>query len=163
MSEKYEQMMKQFPHLYADRNASMQVTCMCWGIDCGEGWHDIIRDLSAELEAMILKLPPEAQEQVKASQVKEKYGGLRFYMTASTDEMEKAIGRASRKCSTICEDCGQPGKNEELFGWWRTRCHDCYLAELVYRCPSRLTLLIETGIAVTQAEWNKYKAKHKDK
>lgn len=47
-----EQLCKDFPLLYVDRNASMQQTCMCWGFP-GSGWHQIIRDLSEKLEALI--------------------------------------------------------------------------------------------------------------
>lgn len=42
-----------FPLLYADRHASMQETCMCWGFDCSDGWYDIIRRASAKLEDLI--------------------------------------------------------------------------------------------------------------
>lgn len=82
---------------------------------------------------------------------------LRFYMTSGTDEMDKLISEAEDKSERTCEDCGQPGKNGALLGWWRTRCYDCYMAELVYHYSSRLELLVHRGIAISQEDWNRYK------
>ncbi len=45
-----------FPILYQDREAPMQSTCMCWGFP-GDGWFQIIWDLSEKLEALLGKLP----------------------------------------------------------------------------------------------------------
>lgn len=46
----------------------------------------------------------------RASQVKEKFGTLRFYMTSQTPEMDKIIEKACRKSAKTCEECGKPGK-----------------------------------------------------
>jgi hypothetical protein len=107
-----------FPLLYADRNASMQVTCMCWGFP-GDGWYDLIREASGKLEALIsLQLRP---EDYKASQVKEKFGTLCFYMTGETPEMRAIIKAAEAKSAVTCEECGAPGKLIQA-GWWYTAC-----------------------------------------
>jgi len=116
-----------FPLLYADRNASMQETCMCWGFEVGDGWHDIIYKLSDKLEKMIKeyeKKNPDAKGIMKASQVKEKFGTLRYYMTSSTDEMEKVISKAESQSAKTCEVCGKPGDLTGK-GWYRTLCNKC--------------------------------------
>jgi len=59
-----------------------------------------------------------------ASQVKEKYGTLRFYMTCETDEMSKIIRTAEKKSAITCEGCGLPGKRNTL-GWISTLCNQC--------------------------------------
>jgi len=59
-----------------------------------------------------------------ASQVKEKFGTLRFYMTSGTEEMYNLIHEAEEKSGTICEDCGKPGKIRHG-GWIRTLCDEC--------------------------------------
>ena len=46
--------MQTFPLLYADRHQSMQTTAMCWGFSCGDGWFDIIWQLSLKLEPLII-------------------------------------------------------------------------------------------------------------
>lgn len=119
-----------FPLLYGDRNAPMQHTCMCWGFDCGDGWYDLIYELSSKLEALIQKFKDEDPSDVKdyglprAAQVKEKFGGLRFYMTSGTDGMFDLIEEAEGKSNVICEWCGNPGEQNGS-GWIRTLCDDC--------------------------------------
>lgn len=60
----------------------------------------------------------------RASQVKEKFGTLRFYMTCETDEMDKLIQEAEHLSAVTCEECGEPG---ELRGtsWLTTLCDSC--------------------------------------
>ena len=60
----------------------------------------------------------------RAAQVKEKFGGLRFYMTGGTDEIFGLIERAEEESYAICEQCGEPGR-ETGNGWIRTLCEDC--------------------------------------
>lgn len=61
----------------------------------------------------------------RASQVKEKFGGLRFYMTHATDEMYDITDAAEQESEEICEQCGAPG---ELRGnaWLTTLCQPCH-------------------------------------
>lgn len=111
-----------FPLLYRDRHADMRTTCMCWGFCCGDGWFKLIRDLSAKLEPMIAALPEPSRSACRASQVKEKFGGLRFYLTTGTAEMHNAISEAQQKSYEICETCGQPGSGRERNGWYYVAC-----------------------------------------
>ena len=64
----------------------------------------------------------------RAAQVKQKLGGLRFYMNYSNEKMEKLISKASQKSYKICEDCGEEGKlRTENRRWTRTLCDKCDL------------------------------------
>lgn len=114
-----EKLVKTFPNLYAKRYASMQETCMCWGFDCDDGWFDIIWELSEKLEKL---------GGVVASQVKEKYGTLRFYAdwTRETDEKlaMKYISEAEEKSAVTCEITGKPGKLISYRGWLMVRCDE---------------------------------------
>ncbi len=58
-----------------------------------------------------------------ASQTKEKYGTLRFYMTSETEEMSKYISEAENLSAKTCEDCGAPGKYRNG-GWVATLCDE---------------------------------------
>ena len=60
----------------------------------------------------------------RASQVKEKFGTLRFYMTSATSEMYDLVQEAEEKSATICENCGKPGKLRSG-GWIRCLCDEC--------------------------------------
>ena len=159
-----QNLVKSFPNLYRDRYGDMRSTCMVWGFP-GNGWYDILWDLSKKLEKMIVKIkkdnpPPKylkfktkwnkivykifqpifripkldwflfdlGMEYPCASQVKEKFGTLRFYMTSYTKQMDKAIGEAERKSAITCELCGKKGKlNKE--GWITCLCTKCRKAQ----------------------------------
>ena len=64
----------------------------------------------------------------RASQIKEKYGALRFYMTGETDEMFAIINKAEEQSSVTCENCGKKGKLRGR-GWLYTRCAPCWKKE----------------------------------
>jgi len=120
-------LVKAFPLLYGDRNAPMQSTAMCWGFP-GDGWFDIIWDLSSKLEPLIQKCIDEEQDTElypKAFQVKEKFGGLRFYMTYDTDEIYDLISEAEALSLKTCEECGKPGEKRSG-GWIHTHCDYCH-------------------------------------
>ncbi len=91
------------------------------GFETGDGWFRIIYDLSAELESLIEKLPPEERNNYFTVQVKEKFGLLNFYMSKITEEMRSLICEAEGKSASTCEECGRQGK---LRGgrWLKTLC-----------------------------------------
>ena len=134
----------------------MQVTAMCWGFECGDGWYNIIDILCGLLtsdyrqaksrydnikdkvdqvqnewskkivtQEMIdeakAKLDEETLKVPVAVQVKEKFGGLRFYVQAATDKQWSYINFAESMSYRTCEDCGAPGKTY-TDGWHTTLC-----------------------------------------
>lgn len=126
MREELDQALcRDFPNVFADRFGKS--TPMSRGFNVDDGWEPIIREAAAKIETEILKLSPEEQQEAKAmgyymaSQVKEKFGTLRFYLTSGTKTMYDAAEEAERKSESICEQCGQPG---ELRGkhWLYTAC-----------------------------------------
>jgi len=116
-----------FPNLYKDRHGDKRRTCMCWGFECGEGWFDLIWELSAKLESLIVKEGPQ-EYPMCASQVKEKFGGLRFYMTCATPEIYDIIGEYEHKSYKTCETCGKKGKIRGGV-WNRTLCTKCAIEQ----------------------------------
>lgn len=116
------QLVKEFPNLYRDRYGDKRETCMVWGFP-SDGWFQIIYDLSSKLEKLILEISEEKRASYKASQVKEKFGGLRFYMRASTPEMEALIDEAETLSLKTCEECGKPGVLRSG-GWLLTLCDE---------------------------------------
>jgi len=65
----------------------------------------------------------------KASQVKEKFGTLRFYLTKGTDRMYDLIHEAERLSSRTCEECGKPGLYDNKTGWYYTLCEEHWKKE----------------------------------
>ena len=68
-----------------------------------------------------VKLDEEATKVPVASQVKEKFGGLRFYVQAATDKHYQYITFAESMSYRTCEECGNPGKTY-TDGWHMTLC-----------------------------------------
>lgn len=75
---RYDEMMNSCPMLYADRHLPMTATCMCWGIEAGDGWFEPLNKLSHKLERLN-EFYKKDRVCIRAEQVKEKFGTLRFY------------------------------------------------------------------------------------
>ncbi len=111
---------ERFPQLYRDRHASMQKTAMCWGFP-GDGWFNILWMLSLAIED---EVKMSGNPEVVATQVKEKFGALRFYIDSGNSRIYDLIMLAERLSETTCEDCGAYGKTRGG-GWIRTLCDKC--------------------------------------
>lgn len=128
MSPELERKLKtDFPYLYAELNTPYPTTSlMSFGIDCDDGWFNILYDASAKIEAEILKEPADYRAAYRAEQIKEKFGGIRLYMLASNDRIESIIRELERQSFNTCEFCGSPGTaTENGRGWIKTVCEDC--------------------------------------
>jgi hypothetical protein len=80
----------------------------------GKGWSKILDKL--------YDLKP---RNVYVMQVKEKYGGLRFYIGSADKEFFDAIDAAEKESFNTCEVCGELGKPRDL-GWILTLCEKHY-------------------------------------
>src|SRR5688572_30797422 len=84
-----------------------------YGIQCGPGW--------ASLYDPLIELCNKAG--VEITQIKEKFGGLRFYTRQTpSPELKAAIDLAEGLSVFMCEDCGQAGKRRSDNGWIHTLC-----------------------------------------
>lgn len=85
------------------------------GFWCPTGWNDLIIQLDKDLA----KTDPGYQ----IGQVKEKFGGLRYYVGAVSAAGRSLIREAENKSFFICQECGQPGKLRR-HGWAATLCDE---------------------------------------
>lgn len=67
------------------------------------------------------KMEEEEQRVPVAVQVKEKFGGLRFYVDRASDKHYDYINFAENMSHRTCEECGSPGITYHM-GWYRTLC-----------------------------------------
>ena len=151
-----ETLCAKYPLIFKDRHENMQHTAMCWGLECGDGWYNIIDVLcglltsdyrqaqsryesikdkldkprwegsknivtQTEIDEAKAKLDEETLKVPVATQVKEKFGGLRFYVQAATKEHYNYISFAESMSYHTCEECGAPGKTY-TDGWHMTLC-----------------------------------------
>ena len=111
-------LIRKYPRLYCGVNKPITENLMSFGFECGNGWFDLIDRLSAELIAH----DPDAE----AVQVKEKFGGLRFYTGGLIDGGYAIIGKYEDESYATCEVCGKEGSSRDANSYWiRTLCQEC--------------------------------------
>lgn len=82
----------------------------------GPGWVPLVDKLIADLI--------ELGWDKDLHQCKEKFGGLRFYIGASSPEIVNRIEMAELDSIRTCEWCGAPGKKRRSGSWLITRCDE---------------------------------------
>jgi len=97
-----------FPKLYPEFHPLRPMKETPFFFECRDGWFALLWDLSVKLEAEIAAMD-DKQKLPFTKQVKEKFGTLRFYMSAYTDNISAAIKEAEGISSITCEICGEPG------------------------------------------------------
>ena len=127
-----KQLVEKYPKIFRDRYGDMKQTLMCWGFDHGDGWYQILDSLCGNIQNYIDWNNKSAEagykdfkpvEQVVAVQVKEKFGGLRFYYDGGNDHISGMVRMAESWAANTCEECGSPGK-VRTGGWIRTLCDE---------------------------------------
>lgn len=101
---------------------------IAFGFECGDGWAELLVELSKKIQAHLNTLDPEVAAQIVALQVKEKYGTLRFYVSAHDENIENLIKDAEKKSAVTCEHCGKDGKIRGDF-WYYVACDEHTLKE----------------------------------
>lgn len=89
--------------------------------DVGKGWYPLIKEL---IEKLI-----ENGWDKKICQVKEKFGGLRFYPQGLSEENWKIVSEYEKKSYETCEVCGKKGKTRNDGHWLTTLCNKHYKKE----------------------------------
>lgn len=121
-----EQLVKKYSKIFADRNADMKETAMCWGFECGDGWYWLIDNLCDSIQSYIDQNEHLHIPQVIATQVKEKWGGLRFYINGGDGRIAGMIQLAEHMSFKICEICGSTENIKQTEGWVQSLCPNCF-------------------------------------
>jgi len=120
-----EKLLNKFPDMFTQPSRGKRKNSLISNIACGDGWFDIIWKLCEEIEAM----------RPTVMQIKEKFGGLRFYASFPKDYSEQGwalVRKAEEQASETCEECGEPGEFRVRNGWRMLscdKCHDIYCKE----------------------------------
>lgn len=109
------------------------------GFSIGAGWYPIVEALCRQIEsytswrnrtreALLKDNPynhpiPDEVPQVIVEQIKEKFGGLRFYYSGGDDYIRGLEVMAELWANHTCEECGHPGTRRSG-GWIRTLCDE---------------------------------------
>jgi hypothetical protein len=162
MKQEYEnRIYNDFPEFFEAVKSEKEGDChtpqYLFGIEVGDGWFDLIYKLFSDLKKATIKnvvayigiLPKDHYPQI--FQIKEKLGGLCFYIDNATDEQYKLISKAQSDSYHICEICGKKGKLRRVDDWLLTECKQCLIKYLNRKNLSYWHYLYHI---------NKYKAKN---
>jgi len=124
-----------YPEIFHDRKLPMSQTCMCWGIECGDGWFDLLDNLCKKVTV----ISKHTGIIMKAQQVKEKFGTLRFYHMEDVEDrkvskkdldvfcgiIDQLVSYAESESEHTCEVCGSMWGKLRTEGWNVTICDEC--------------------------------------
>jgi hypothetical protein len=118
MDNEYENFAKnmeeKFPLMFANKYGGFAV---------GAGWYSIIESLCSNIQQHIdwREKQNNPIPQVVVEQIKEKFGGLRFYYQGGDEQIHGMVRMAESWAGRSCEECGSPGERRGG-GWIRTLC-----------------------------------------
>ena len=125
-----------YPELFYTRNDPSPNLSLMWGIECEDGWYNLIDVLCSELiKSSRAKLEnckniQEYEKMIETSpslplivQIKEKFGTLRIYIDNIDENQQILINLIENLSCKVCEFCGT-FKDVTLYkkGWWKTLC-----------------------------------------
>src|SRR5579864_3995023 len=122
-----EALVRDFPLTFA-RDANGREPWSMFGFECSDGWEPSIRK-TAELLEPLIKAAKESDPHgyaagyYRTSQLKEKFGTGRWYLSGGTDAMQELVEIWEAATYAICETCGKTGELRGR-GWVYTACWD---------------------------------------
>jgi hypothetical protein len=124
MNKALEQKMVERWPTWFNTGGDIKDTAMARGFEHDDGWFDILWRLCEDLEPLVTEMERAGGPKFEVLQVKEKFGGLRFYVSCRRHEaISQRIGIAADESFHTCEVCGQPGRLRED-RWIKTLCDE---------------------------------------
>ena len=128
MNEKLtNKLFKKYPKIFpGGKKVDPKKSLLAFGIETHDGWYWLIDNLCHTIQNYINQNKHLKIKQIEASQVKEKFGGLRFYTNGGGDELIRGmIWLAESLSYDICEDCGKNGTTLDNSGFIQSLCDEC--------------------------------------
>lgn len=123
------QIFEECPLIYRRTADGAETIVLRRGVECGDGWFELIHQLSLSIESIAQHLQREGVPICmlpQVSQVKEKFGDLRVYLEKSAAGVAEVVDVARQRAAKTCELCGQPGKKRITSSEWVTvLCDNC--------------------------------------
>lgn len=110
-----------FPEVFGPLD-QLQPLVSYQGLALGDGWMPLLDRLCCDLAAVIC----DDRLRFRTIQVKQKFGGLRFYAQGGTARAQALIDAAKVRSSKICERCGKLSHLRNRSGYMTTVCDYCW-------------------------------------
>jgi hypothetical protein len=120
-----EKLVTNFPELFDRLRTNPTTNTRYYGCDVDDGWFQLVYQLCAVIYGYLKHERAAGREvaPVKVRQIKEKFGGLRFYSDGGGDFVRGAIELAEHLSTQTCEVTGRPGQLcRKPSGWLKTLC-----------------------------------------
>lgn len=121
-----DNLLDKYPVLFSHRLDPGRKTPLTYGIRVGDGWRKILEELTEQIAVL------DINHIIRVEQIKEKFGGLRYYISFSTkpdrefkDKVYEKIKDAENRSFETCEVCGNKGCLRYNNHWYKTLCDYC--------------------------------------
>jgi ribosomal protein S27E len=140
-----KQLIEKYPKIFQVTEERRMMPFSMFAFECGDGWYNILNSLCFQIQSYIdcreemnehivkrnKQADPEGQidqqlllesiPQAIVTQVKEKFGTLRFYYDGGDDCIDGMVTMAEAMSAVTCETCGDVGELRGR-GWYYTAC-----------------------------------------
>jgi hypothetical protein len=123
--EKEKYLFETYPKIFQEPDTPKE-NLMYFGFECDDGWFYLIDELCKHIQSYIDCNPHLNIVQVQATQVKEKFGTLRFYFNGGNNYIEGMVSQTEWLSESTCEICGSHEDVRQTSGWVKTLCDDHY-------------------------------------
>lgn len=115
---------KEYPWLLNTIFTNNKIPLKHFYLGIGDGWYPLLVYICKVIAEEIKKHPEMDTEDYPfiVTDIKEKWGGLRFYISHGSDVIYDAICVAEKQSVKKCEVCGASGTTKSHRGWYLTRC-----------------------------------------
>jgi hypothetical protein len=118
-----QRLIERYPKWF-NTGGDIRCAAMARGFEHGDGWFDLLWRLCVDLEPLVAEFERTMGHQFEVTQVKEKFGGLRFYVNCRKNvATRERIDAAIQESFHTCEVCGQPGELRKG-NWIKTLCNE---------------------------------------
>ena len=125
-----KRMEEKYPEMFAEPYGGFAIgegwwpiiEALCGQIDSYTKWRNNTRDALKKDNPYGHKIPKKVP-QVVVQQIKEKFGGLRFYYDGGDEHIGGMVRMAESWAGRSCEECSKPGKSRNG-SWIKTLCDE---------------------------------------
>jgi hypothetical protein len=128
--ELQQKLIEKYPVIFKDCSLSPMESCMGRGLECGDGWYDLIDQLCQMLQ---WHTDSNGFPQVICAQLKQKFGRLTFYYDLDREGtmrqrgyIEGVVNTFSSMSERVCEKCGGRATTHNSNGWIVANCDKCF-------------------------------------